>query len=574
MRTHLGLVAAIAGLLAGLSVSGSAPRFYPDDPVAANHDTQDASRVTPFETDADYDVIENSFAAPGDPAADVRALGINTIDEALDSSWFTNRAGRVPLTAAAVARGPNTTDGPAAGPWSIVSAKTDGVTPGLVIRDRAGIDWFVKFDLAGHRGMASGAEVVSTRLLWALGFNVPENHVAYVGARDLVIGPEATIRTENRKRRMRHGDVAVVLERAARGADGRYRVLASRRIEGKPLGPFRFHGIRPYDPNDYVRHEHRRELRGYGTFAAWLNHADSKSKNTLDVLVAERGRLVVRHYLLDFGSTLGSAGTGPREAFEGSEYLIEGSSWKAILGLGFHVKGWRLDRDSVSPEIGRLMDSRDWNPDAWKPRYPNPAFRRARADDKFRAARAIRALTPDLIGAAVAAARYEDPRSAEAVLRYLLDRRAAILRHYLVGVNPVAEPRLDAGGTLTFANAAVDADVAHIPSGYRTVWAWFDNATGDTTPIGERWSQSTEVTAPQALRPAPGRFVKVEIGAVGAAHPAWEVPVHAYFRGGERDWTLVGFERMPSGNPATPIGRAPATASAPTPRAVVGSNAR
>ena len=34
-----------------------------------------------------------------------------------------------------------------------------------------------------------------------------------------------------------------------------------------------------------IAHEHRRELRAYGTFAAWLNHVDSKSINTLDTLV-------------------------------------------------------------------------------------------------------------------------------------------------------------------------------------------------------------------------------------------------------------------------------------------------
>jgi hypothetical protein len=553
MRTPFRLAAAITGALACTSIDGAAPRFYRDDPVARHDDTQDASRMTFFEVDDDFEGVESLFMNAGDPASNVRAVAINTVDQVPDSSWFINRAGSIALTPADVARGPNVTNGPASGTWTVVSAKSEGVMPGLVVRDRAGIDWFIKFDPIGYGGMASGAEVVSTRLLWALGFNVPENHVAHVRAEDLVLSPTATIRTHNRKRAMQKSDVFRVLEGTARDADGAYRVLASRRIDGKPLGPFRFHGIRPDDPNDYIPHEHRRELRGLATWAAWLNHVDAKSSNTFDALVTDNGRKVVKHYLIDFGSTLGSAGVRPREPFEGFEYLVEGrSTLKSALGLGFDIKPWRHGQRFESPEAGALPGSRNWNPDAWKPRYPNPSFVRARADDRFWAARKLLAVTPDLIAAAVDAAAYEDEASRQAVLAFLLQRRAAIVRRYLTGINPIVNPRLDASGTLRFDNAAVDADVARVPPGYRTVWSWFDNATGATTPIGEVRSITGEVTAPLPIAPAPGVFVKLEISATGAVEPSWAVPVHAYFRGGDRTWSLVGFEQMPEGNPASP----------------------
>jgi hypothetical protein len=82
----------------------------------------------------------------------------------------------------------------------------------------------------------------------------------------------------------------------------------ARRFRGKPIGRIRFYGTRPDDPNDIVEHEHRRELRGYGVFAAWLNHVDAKAINSLDTLVTEKGRSYVRHNLIDFGSSLGSGG--------------------------------------------------------------------------------------------------------------------------------------------------------------------------------------------------------------------------------------------------------------------------
>ena len=44
--------------------------------------------------------------------------------------------------------------------------------------------------------------------------------------------------------------------------DGRYRVLASEALPGKPKGPFSHIGIRRDDPNNLTSHEHRRELRG------------------------------------------------------------------------------------------------------------------------------------------------------------------------------------------------------------------------------------------------------------------------------------------------------------------------
>ena len=65
--------------------------------------------------------------------------------------------------------------------------------------------------------------------------------------------------------------------------------MASRFIEGKLAGPFNYQGMRSDDPNDIVPHEDRRELRGLGVFAAWLNHHDTRAINSMDSLVVENG---------------------------------------------------------------------------------------------------------------------------------------------------------------------------------------------------------------------------------------------------------------------------------------------
>src|SRR5262245_53072714 len=128
-------------LLIGCAVCFAGDRFYDDDPIWQEPDSQDAKGVQPREIDLFYDLAENMVTRPGDKAANVRAQNINTVDEVPDSSWYTNRAGLKPITVEDVATGPDKTQGPADGTWTVISAKNDGVTPGFTIKDEAGIVW-------------------------------------------------------------------------------------------------------------------------------------------------------------------------------------------------------------------------------------------------------------------------------------------------------------------------------------------------------------------------------------------------------------------------------------------------
>ena len=43
------------------------------------------------------------------------------------------------------------------------------------------------------------------------------------------------------------------------------------------------------------------------------------------------------------------------------------------------------------------IDNTQWDPETWKPRYANSAFRAARLDDKFWAARRLQAFTDEML---------------------------------------------------------------------------------------------------------------------------------------------------------------------------------
>ena len=122
-------------------------------------------------------------------------------------------------------------------------------------------------------------------------------------------------------------------------------------------------------------------------------------------------------------------------------------------------------------------------------------------------------------------------------------------------MNPIVDPRLDANGRLTFANAALDAGVAKGPATYHAAWLRFDNTTGETQPLSETQSQTTTIEAPRDLPAAPGSFVAVDISVDSQAYPTWKRPVRTTFRRGPQGWTLVGLERLPeslSAGPAEP----------------------
>ena len=524
-----------------ISLHAADRKFYDDDPITREIDTQDASRVEPWDISLAYDSMINLFGN-SDALQPTRAQDINTIDEVPDSSWFVNR--RI-ATAEEMMRGVNDDTGPAPGPWTVKSGKGNGVSPGFTIVDSRGRRYFVKFDPPGWPTLATGAEVVVTRLYHALGYYVPQTNIAFFRREDLILDKAATTTgADGKKRRMRESDIDANLRRAARQSDGRYRALVSSLLPGvKLLNGFKYVGTRPDDPNDVIPHEHRRSLRALRVFGAWVDHRDAKAINSMDALIVENGRGYVRHNLLDFGSTLGSAGIGPRDPRDSFEYIVDmPPTRRALPAFGFAPRRWMSVDYPHYEQVGRF-ESASFSPEEWKPRIPNTAFLNARADDLFWGARRLMmVMSEDLIRAAVRAGKYADAQTEDVLTRTLIERRDKIARSWLPAVNPIVEVAL-ADGRLRFANAAVDFGVAAAPASYTAVWSRFDNTTGAATRIGESRGP-VPMMAPAGLPSGTGEFIQVEISAEGA-RKEWAEPVHAWFKRTADGWKLVGFERLP-----------------------------
>jgi hypothetical protein len=392
--------------------------------------------------------------------------------------------------------------------------------------------------------MASGAEVISTKLFHAAGYHTPENYLATLRREELEIEPGTTIADQDGRRHpMRPRDIDDLLEKAARRPDGSYRVLASKALAGRPLGHFRYYGTRPDDPNDIYPHEHRRELRGLLVFSAWLNHDDSRSINTLDTLVTEGGRSLIRHYLLDFGSTLGSGTLQAQSTRAGNEFLWESRpTFITMLTLGFYVRPWAKVSYPELPSVGRI-ESTYFQPGNWKPEYRNPAFENARPEDRFWAARILTRFSDAGVRAAVATARFTHPEATAYLTETILARKAKVLSAWLNATNPVVDVSLNADGLMRFQNAAEEAGVAKAAERYTIAWSRFDNASSTHAPVG---SEQT-ITTPSAQAPREllsEQFVSATIKAFHPDQPAWQHPLVVYFRRTpDANWTLVGLER-------------------------------
>ena len=531
------VVAAVLVTVVCFAVRTDAQRFRPDDPISEDPDNLSIPQPTERPLSKTIDLFQKTFRPV--EAGDVRAQNTNTLGEVPDSSWFTNRMSRRVMSVEELVRGPNLGDGPDMSElWTIIGAKTEGVTPGLRIRDARGDVYFIKFNPLPWPQMATSSEVIGTKFFHAFGYHVPENYLVRWRP-EYTLDPDGEVLWDSgHTERLSRLYVEDLLEGIPIWPDGTTQIVASKLLPGSPLGPFDFQGVRSDDPNDIFLHQDRRELRALQIFCAWLNHNDSDSVNTLDMYYTDdEGRSYARHHLIDFGTVMGSGSILPHARRVGNEYYIEFKpALKAAATFGVWDRPWRHVEYNEYPSVGRF-ESAYFRPEAWKPDYPNPAFDKMTPQDALWATRTVMRFDDEAVRAIVRTGDYDDPAAEEYVAKALIERRDKIVRYYLSRINPLDGFQI-ASSRLEFVNLGLDARLA-TDCQYEYQWHRFNNDTGTLNSFGQPASSSElSVSLPSDSSP----FLMVRVTSNCSDQPAWHSAVDVYLRNGDAP-SVVGIER-------------------------------
>lgn len=381
-----------------------------------------------------------------------RSIGINALDEVPDSTWFTNRIGRREVTPEEIFRGPGSGEAPDLHfPWTVDSGKEGGTAIGLRVVDARGVKFLLKFDQKHEPEVETGADVVVARLLWAAGYNVPEDHIVYFTRQDLKVTEKSYVKVRGKKQRLDDAFIDRQLEQIAIGADGRIRGLASVYIDGKPIGGGTRLGVRKDDPNDRIPHELRRDQRGQLPLFAWLSHTDIKEDNTFDTYVKDPGDPAVHyvlHYLIDFGNALGTQSKVRRRPYPDYQYDVDLGEWlSTIFTLGLHRQPWEGRIDPQIPGVG-LYSAEHYDPGKWKANtFAQLHLLESDRIDNFWGSKLLMKFTRKQLEAAVAAGKYTDPRAANYLVDTMIRRQRITAHHWFRQVNPIDEISIVQDGT-------------------------------------------------------------------------------------------------------------------------------
>ncbi|MFC1489703.1 hypothetical protein ACFL6K_00680 [Candidatus Latescibacterota bacterium] len=480
-----------------------------------------------------FDISRNLRKLVGRPK---QALNVDAFDEVRNSTWFTNRNELNKMSLDEISKGPDTVDGPdLSGSWTITRAKNQGVMPGFQIEDSEGVPYLIKFAPPGYSELPSGAELVSAKLFYAAGYNVPEYYIVYFNPEILRMGENVKFTDKNGKNRiMTPDDLDEMLEKVEILPNGSIRAVASKFLEGEIIGPFRFEGTRKDDPNDIVPHEHRRELRGFQVICAWLNNSDPKAQNTLDTYVVENGKGYVKHYILDFGVTLGSGGHGPSPSFIGFEYHVEMTAFfKQLLSLGMYVPPYIKYGEIENPSVG-LYKSEDFHPHKYKTQFPHPAFDNMTNRDGLWGAKIVMSFTEEQIEAAIEQGQYSDQKTADILLRTIIERRDIIGRYWFSRMNSLDKFSIretaDKKKELHFVDLAIETGLEQ-PGNSTYKYSLTNTETGEVVDKGELYDTNFSLSDINVLLES----IK-DSNNKGTDGSVWELKIHTK-RGENWKWS-------------------------------------
>lgn len=415
--------------------------------------------VSPFV----WDQVDNLVFAPLSRAFSVEvsgeAVNVNSLDEVPDSAWFTNRPRRGEIDAEADPEAPGacTADDVLPGPdeaadasWVIDHGKDNGSTLGFRVKVPEKGVYMLKADDKGKPERASAASVIGAAFYHAVGFNTSCEQIVVLRKAQLELTAGLkVVDNDGVSHPFDERALDKVLASTTQLPGQRVRMQASKWLPGVALGPFRYIGTRPDDPNDVIDHADRRELRASRVLAAWLDHWDAREQNSMDVWLANDphdeysspGHVV--HYVIDTSDTLGGeVSVAEMSRRLGYAYDLDfGEILRALVTFGAQERPWDHARPVPGREKFAFYRAQDFEPASWKPLYPNPAFLRMTERDAAWMARLIARFSPADIRRLVALGRWRDPSDAEYLTGILIERQRRILVRYLGKLSPLGEVR-------------------------------------------------------------------------------------------------------------------------------------
>jgi hypothetical protein len=509
----------------------SAQQFLADDPLTRTPEVAAVRGTSMQKINALYDFAHYSFKYKNRAATD--SLAVNTLGEVPDSSWFTNRD-TSSLSIEALKKGARVHEGPVP-PYTVVAAKTEGVSTGFRLRDSRGRLFFVKADPPSNPEMATAADVMGALFLYAAGYNVPENFILLSRREDFHLSKDSKINGASGKdHRMSETELRQIFDGIPREADGSIRLMASLSLPPKIAGPFRYAGVRSDDPNDLVPHERRRDLRGLAVLFAWLNHTDAKGDNSLDTVEGEGENARFVHHLLDFGDCFGSDSNIAKDPRHGQEYIVLPVNWSRVYTLGLAAPDWEKVHYPHDLKAVGNFTADAFDPFTWKANYPNPAFVQMTTLDGYWGAKHVMAFRNQQIRAIVEEGKFQDPRVVDYIMRTLETRRDTIGRAWFSQVLPLEGFRI-ADDRLAFDDLAVQYGFSS-PAQYHFSWfVWHNDAQKK-----EDVPNSENSALPDTLKSlSAGSYIGCRI----ALEHADKRSVTVYFRHDGDNWKLVGVSR-------------------------------
>ena len=232
-------------------------------------------------------------------------------------------------------------------------------------------------------------------------------------------------RGDGRQRRCTTSDLDDILERAARNG-GRHlpRPGQPEHRRAQPLGPFRYYGTRPDDPNDIFPHEHRRELRGLSVFCRVAQSRRGRAAQLARHLVRAGGRRSCATTCSISARRSAAAASRRRAARAGNEFVWESrptldhdaDARASTCGRGSRstIPTSRRSAGSNPPTSGRRTGSRTIPIRRSATRGPRIASGRRASSRRFQTKRSR---------AIVRTAQFTDPRATEYLTKTLLERQ-------------------------------------------------------------------------------------------------------------------------------------------------------